>query len=122
MGDKFFEENKAFQYYKECNEKYLEILLNLIKKQSKEIEELKTEKAKRSWVHIKENGEVEPLFYVSEDKIKRDYISKKKLYEHIEMLEKENCHETCGIKKLIDCGRQCSIGCTIKNIKKILEE
>lgn len=129
------EEKKAFQYYKECNEKdlenyeylhevsqkqtkYLEILLNLIEKQSKEIEELKTEKAKRSWVHIKENGEVEPLFYVSEDKIKRDYISKKKLYEHIEMLEKENCHETCGIKKLIDCGRQCSIGCTIKNIKK----
>lgn len=54
--------------------------------------------------------------------IKRDYISKKKLYEHIEMLEKENCHKTCGIKKLIDCGRQCSIGCTIKNIKKILEE
>ena len=81
------EENKAFQYYKECNEKdlenyeylhevsqkqtkYLEILLNLIEKQSKEIEELKTEKAKRSWVHIKENGEVVPLFYVSEDKIK----------------------------------------------------
>ena len=54
--------------------------------------------------------------------IKKDYISKKKLYKHIEMLEKENCHETCGIKKLIDCGRQCSIGCTIKNIKKILEE
>jgi hypothetical protein len=54
--------------------------------------------------------------------IKRDYISKKKLYKHIEMLEKENCHETCEIKKLIDCGRQCSIGCTIKNIKKILEE
>lgn len=54
--------------------------------------------------------------------IKRDYISKKKLYKHIEMLEKENCHETCGIKKLVDCGRQCSIGCTIKNIKKILEE
>lgn len=54
--------------------------------------------------------------------IKKDYISKKKLYKHIEMLEKENCHENCGVKKLIDCGRQCSIGCTIKNIKKILEE
>lgn len=75
-----------------------EIILNLIEKQSneieemkkqldldneceialnskimdleKEIEELKREKAKRSWVHIKENGEVEPLFYISKDKIK----------------------------------------------------
>lgn len=51
-------------------EKAIGIALNLIEKLSKEIEELKTEKAKRSWVHIKENGEVEPLFYVSEDKIK----------------------------------------------------
>ena len=51
-----------------------------------------------------------------------DYELKKKLYKHIEMLEKENCHENCGLEKLIDCGRQCSIGCTIKNIKKILEE
>lgn len=41
-----------------------------IEKQSKEIEELKREKVKRSWVHIKENGEVEPLFYVSKEKIK----------------------------------------------------
>lgn len=40
------------------------------------------------------------------------------LIQIIEMLEKENCHETCGIKKLIDCGRQCSIGCTIKILKK----
>lgn len=45
-------------------------LMLKIEKQSKEIEELKEEKAKRQWVHIKENGEVEPLFYVSEDKIK----------------------------------------------------
>lgn len=51
--------------------------------------------------------------------IKKDYISKKKLYKHIEMLEKENCHENCGIEKLIDCGRQCSIGCTIKILKNI---
>lgn len=43
-------------------------LMFKIEKQSKEIEELK--KAKRQWVHIKENGEVEPLFYVSKDKIK----------------------------------------------------
>ena len=57
-----------------------------------------------------------------EEIIKRDYISKKKLYKHIEMLEKENCYETCTVKKLINCESQCSIGCTIKNIKKILEE
>lgn len=44
--------------------------IELIEKQQKEIEELKREKAKREWVHIKENGEVEPLFYISEDKIK----------------------------------------------------
>lgn len=47
-----------------------EIILNIIEKQSKEIEELREEKAKRQWVHINENGEVEPLFYVSKDKIK----------------------------------------------------
>lgn len=111
------------QYNADVNDmEYFSKVLNLIEKQSKEIEELKEEKAKLQWVHIKENGEVEPLFYVSKAKIKRDYISKKKLYKHIEMLEKENCHENCGVKKLVDCGRQCSIGCTIKNIKKILEE
>ena len=38
--------------------------------------------------------------------LEKDYISKKKLYKHIEILEKENCHENC----------------IIKNIKKILEE
>lgn len=59
------------------------IILELIEKQSKEIEELKREKAKRSWVHIKENGEVEPLFYISEDKIKAK----------IEELEKMNIYE-----------------------------
>lgn len=57
----------------------IETILNLIEKQSKEIEELKREKTKRSWVHIKENGEVEPLFYISEDKIKAkiDYLLKR---------------------------------------------
>ena len=51
------------------------ILKKVIEKQQKEIEELKEEQAKRSWVHIKENGEVEPLFYISKDKI-REIISK----------------------------------------------
>lgn len=32
--------------------------------------------------------------------IKKDYISKKKLYKHIEILEKENCHENCIIKNI----------------------
>ena len=75
MGNEIFEEIK--RKYKKSNKYMLYVsyedigtLLNLIEKQIKEIEELKTEKAKRSWVHIKENGEVEPLFYVSEDKIK----------------------------------------------------
>lgn len=57
------EEKKAFQYYKECNEKdlenyeylhevfqkqvkYLKILLNLIENQSNEIEELKEDRDK----------------------------------------------------------------------------
>lgn len=48
----------------------LRIISRIIEKQQKEIEELREEKAKRQWVHIKENGEVEPLFYVSKDKIK----------------------------------------------------
>ena len=45
-------------------------IVDIVNEQSKEIEELKEEKAKRQWVHIKENGEVEPLFYISKDKIK----------------------------------------------------
>ena len=48
----------------------LRIISTIIEKQQKEIEELKEEQAKRHWIHIKENGEVEPLFYVSKDKIK----------------------------------------------------
>ena len=48
-------------------------ILNLIEKQQKEIEELKQEMEKRKWVRIKENGEVEPLLYISKDKI-RDKI------------------------------------------------
>ena len=48
----------------------IEFIATTFLKQSKEIEELKEEQAKRQWVHIKENGEVEPLFYISKDKIK----------------------------------------------------
>lgn len=55
----------------------IETILDLYNKEKEkneklelENEELKREEAKRSWVHIKENGEVEPLFYISEDKIK----------------------------------------------------
>ena len=62
----------------------IEKIKNLIEKQSKEIEELKEEKAKRQWVHIKENGEVEPLFYISKDKIKAKIEEYKKQLEKIE--------------------------------------
>lgn len=64
-----------------------------IRKQQKEIEELKREKAKRSWVHIKENGEVEPLFYVSEDKIKAKIEIRKE--------EKENCRDCIEEKYIL---------------------
>ena len=53
-------------------------VLNLIEKLQKENEELKQEMEKRKWVHIKENGEVEPLFYISKDKI-REKIEEEKL-------------------------------------------
>ena len=54
-------------------EKDIMTALNLIEKQQKEIKELKQEMEKRKWVRIKENGEVEPLLYISKDKI-RDKI------------------------------------------------
>ena len=79
------EERKAFQYYKECNEKdlenyeylgdvskkqakYLELLLDLIKKQSKEIEELK----KPKYIINCETNEITTLTndFISKDKIK----------------------------------------------------
>lgn len=71
------EEKKAIEYLTSL--KYLkygdyadkiDLIINLINKQQKEIELLKEEQAQRSWVHIKENGEVEPLFYISKDKIR----------------------------------------------------
>ena len=74
--------------HKYCGKDDVDFLLNLIEKQSKEIEELKREKVKRSWVHIKENGEVEPLFYVSKEKIKAK----------IEELDKEEKEELKGTK------------------------
>lgn len=81
--------------------KYIDIMINIIEKQSKEIEELKKyekyyeemeevnkkfiaveqnkyidklekEISKRQWVHIKENGEIEPLFYISKNKIREN--------------------------------------------------
>lgn len=68
------EEKKAIEWLKKADwfsaRLYSGTILNLIENQQKEIEELKEEKAKRSWVHIKENGEVEPLFYISKDKIR----------------------------------------------------
>lgn len=54
-----------------------------IKELQKENEELKQEMEKRKWVHIKENGEVEPLFYISKDKIRekiKELEEEKKYY------------------------------------------
>ena len=56
----------------------IKFLVNSIEKLQKENEELKQEMEKRKWVHIKENGEVEPLFYISKDKI-REKIEEEKL-------------------------------------------
>ena len=69
-------------------------LLDLYKKQQKEIEELENKIAKRQWVKVKENGEVEPLFYISKDKI-NDKIKEyqNKLFQDVEenkVVEYEN--------------------------------
>lgn len=118
------EEKKAIEKLKLMEYKYtltnnddkaIELILNLIERLQEDL--------------VQEKEKIIELEKLLEEKTLRigfentdDYIPKEKLYKHIEMLEKENCHETCGVKKLIDCSRQCSIGCTIKNIKKILEE
>ena len=72
-----------FNSYTQFKVKRDKLIIDLIEKQTKEIEELKTEKAKRSWVHIKENGEVEPLFYVSEYKIKAKIEELERLSKNI---------------------------------------
>lgn len=82
----------------------LEILLNLIEKQSKEIEELKEEKAKRQWVYIKENGELEPLFYVSKAKIKAKIEECRKiLYSFEKELELKANKEQFIHKESMNC-------------------
>ena len=76
--DKFITEHKLFNIkHSDGLEVAIEGIIDLYNKEKEkneklelENEELKEEKVKRSWVHIKENGEVEPLFYISEDKIK----------------------------------------------------
>lgn len=63
---------KQFEHYKKRIEELKEIN-----------EELKQEMEKRKWVHIKENGEVEPLFYISKDKIRekiKELEEEKKYY------------------------------------------
>lgn len=70
------------------NEELLEVKVsasahNRILELEKENEELKQEMEKRKWVHIKENGEVEPLFYISKDKIRekiKELEEEKKYY------------------------------------------
>lgn len=45
--------------------------LDLYKKEKEKRIELENKIAKRQWVKVKENGEVEPLFYISKDKIRK---------------------------------------------------
>ena len=121
MGNKIFEEIK--RKYKKSNKYMLYvsyedigILIQIIETMNKR----KLEDMTFEYFNDYELKEIVSQYLEDflKEIIKKDYISKKKLYKHIEMLEKENC----GFEKLIDCSRQCSIGCTIKNIKKILEE
>lgn len=74
-------------------------LLDLYQKEKEKRIETESELAKRQWVHIKENGEVEPLFYISKDKIR----------EKIEELQKEYCPMCC------ECGM-------CERIEELLEE
>ena len=86
-----FEEDINVKHGKETI-RQITIILNLIEKQQKEIEELKQEMEKRKWVRIKENGEVEPLLYISKDKI-REKI-KELLKNGKEMTEEERQGQT----------------------------
>ena len=125
MGNKIFEEIK--RKYKKSNKYMLYvsyedigILIQIIETMNKrKLEDMTFEYFNDYELKVIVSQYLEDFL---KEIIKKDYISKKKLYKHIEMLEKENCQENCGLEKLIDCSRQCSIGCTIKNIKKILEE
>lgn len=125
MGNEIFEEIK--RKYKKSNKYMLCVSYEDIGILIQIIETMKKRKLQNMTFEYFNDYELKEIvgLYLEDflkEIIKKDYISKKKLYKHIEMLEKENCQENCGLEKLIDCGRQCSIGCTIKNIKKILEE
>lgn len=57
-----------------CNNLYepAQVVLDLLEKLKKENIKLKQEQAKRNWIHVKENGEVVPMFYISKDKIRKN--------------------------------------------------
>ena len=87
--EKLQKENKKYKRLAKINLKDAEEFKDnmcehrcLLKSENEELqrenEELKQEMEKRKWVHIKENGEVEPLFYISKDKI-REKIEEEKL-------------------------------------------
>ena len=125
MGNEIFEEIK--KRYKKSNKYMLCVSYEDIGILIQIIETLNKRKLQDMTFEYFNDNELQAIVgqYLTDflkEIIKKDYIPKKKLYKHIEMLEKENCHENCGLEKLIDCGRQCSIGCTIKNLKKLLEE
>lgn len=88
---------KKFARYKDSmsavSASEMNIILNLVEKLQKENRKLKQEQAKRSWIHVKENGEVEPLLYISKDKIRKK----------IEELENgEQCYYEFSTVDLVD--------------------
>ena len=50
--------------------KYYKELLDLYKQEKEKNKELEREILKRQWVKVDENGNIEPVFYISKDKIK----------------------------------------------------
>ena len=64
-------------------------LLDLYQQEKEKNIKLDREIKKRQWIKVKENGEIEPLFYISKDKIK----------EKMEIIENE-C-ETCSYNHIL---------------------
>ena len=62
--------NKIANDNKDCSDNEVIKAVKELKEKNAELENIL---AKRQWVKVKENGEVEPLFYISKDKIRELY-------------------------------------------------
>ena len=60
----------------------METLLELYHKEKEKNIKLDREIKKRQWIKVKDNGEIEPLFYISKDKIINKIKELKKRYEN----------------------------------------